>query len=323
MGVEVLVKIDEAKVAILLATYNGEKYVEEQIESLMTQKGIETKLYIHDDLSTDNTMSIVEKMSSKYPNRITLINSTQNLGVVKSYQFLLDNVEADFYFFSDQDDVWCEDKVIQEINILAMSEKRPALVYSDLQIVDANLNVISNSMFNHMNVKNTDKLCMLLVQNVITGNTVGFNLSLRNLLVNVFRMDNESVLMHDGWIGLIASIYGDLSFLNKPTIYYRQHTNNVVGAKKGKLRKIFQINRLRRSIINTILQAKELDKKLSLIPDTDENFCGIIHSYAAILQNSSIIRIKILLKNHIRKQGMLRNLFFFVLLFTEAKERNN
>lgn len=212
MGVEVLVKIDEAKVAILLATYNGEKYVEEQIESLMTQKGIETKVYIHDDLSTDNTMGIVEKMSSKYPNRITIINSTQNLGVVKSYQFLLDNVEADFYFFSDQDDVWCEDKVIQEINILAMSEKRPALVYSDLQIVDANLNVISNSMFNHMNVKNTDKLCMLLVQNVITGNTVGFNLSLRNLLVNVFRMDNESVLMHDGWIGLIASIYGDLSF---------------------------------------------------------------------------------------------------------------
>ncbi|MBZ5975034.1 glycosyltransferase family 2 protein [Leuconostoc gelidum subsp. gelidum] len=315
--------MDKEQIAVLVATYNGEKYLTEQIKSLLIQKKVDVTIYIHDDYSKDGSFEIINRLSSEFPDKIKVLNSDKNLGVVRTYQFLLDNVEADYYFFCDQDDVWYDDKIIQEVKILVHSDNRPALVYSDLEVVDSDLNTITNSMFTHMNVKNSEKTSMLLTQNVITGNTVGFNRALRNLVVNVFRMDNDFVLMHDGWLGLIASIYGDLIFLNKPTVKYRQHANNVIGARKSKLNKLFKVNKLRKAIVNTILQAELLDKKMSLVVDTNSKSQNIVHSYATILNYTPKKRLRLLIKNQLKKQGLLRNIVFVILILTEKRAITN
>lgn len=319
---ETLVNIDEAQVAILLATYNGEKYIREQIESLLTQKEIEAKIYIHDDFSTDDTKKIVEKISDEYPGRIVMINSAHNLGVVKSYQFLLDNVEAEFYFFSDQDDVWDERKVEKEIKKIELQEEIPIMVYSDLSIVDAQLNVISESMFRKMNVKNTNEVNKLLVQNVITGNTVAFNRKLRDLIVFNFRMDSQAVRMHDGWLGLVASAYGKLEFIDSPTVQYRQHGNNVVGAKKvGIVSKILDINNMNKSVVLMMEQAKLLENKMAQYPNKSKKGAyKIIFNYSKMLTLTKWKRIQILSKYHIKKQGKLRNIGYLVLILVAKRE---
>lgn len=310
------------EVAVLLATYNGEKYLEEQILSILEQKDIWVKLYIHDDFSRDSTLKVIEKLSKSYPGQIEVVHSEYRLGVVKTYQFLLDRVEADFYFFSDQDDVWFVDKIISEVKILKEYQNEPALVYSDLEIVDANLNVVNQSMFSHMNVKNTNQPEKLLVQNVITGNTVGFNRQLRDLVIKSFRMESEYVLMHDGWLGLIATLYGRLLFLDQPTVKYRQHGNNVVGAKKSHFNKIFQIKKLRNAVLDTVLQAKTLNEKAKNYDKTESSTIQIIDNYATILERNPIQRFFTLSKNKYQKQGIIRNIFFYILMITEKGSKN-
>lgn len=324
MGVEIVVNSYRNKIAVLLATYNGEKYVEDQIRSILSQKNVELKIFIHDDFSTDTTMEILKSFSSKFPEKIKIMNSPTNLGVVKSFQYLMDNVEADFYFFSDQDDVWDEYKVDKELNKIAHKENVPAMVYSDLVITDAHLNVLSNSMFKKMNVNNTDQVNKLIVQNVITGNTVGFNRKLRDLIVYNFRMDNQAVRMHDGWIGLIATIFGDLEFINTPTVKYRQHLDNVVGAKKvGFLLRIFTISEMKKSLLLMIDQAHLLEKKIANYSgDFNRDGYEIVLNYSKILDKSGLERWKTLSKFHIGKQGVLRNLAFLMLILTIKREKH-
>lgn len=322
MGVEALVNFTNLDVAVLLTTYNGEKYIDEQINSILRQKNVKVKIYVHDDFSQDNTLELVKKLQNEYPEQIFILESKNNLGVIRSYQFLLDNVKADYYFFSDQDDVWHEDKVAEELKLLLNQNINiPALVYSDLEIVDANLNMLSSSMFKKMNVKSTDKTAMLLVQNVITGNTVAFNSALRNFIIRDFRMEDDRILMHDGWLGLVASIYGKLLFLDEPMVKYRQHGNNVVGANKKKIFALFNIKKLKYGVIKTILQSQALENKI-IKSDNDllTEDKKIVKIYADIISIPRIMRLNYCLRIPLRKQGLLRNILFLLFILTIKDE---
>lgn len=303
-------------VAVLLTTFNGENYIQEQLYSIINQKNVKAKIYVHDDFSQDNTLQLIKKVQAEFPNRIFIIKSDTNLGVVQSYQFLLDNVEADYYFFSDQDDVWLDDKITKELGALThKDESLPALVYSDLKIVDKNLNILSTSMFKKMKVSNTDRTEMLLVQNVITGNTVGFNKVLRNLIIKSFRMEDSKILMHDIWVGLVASLYGSIVFLDEPTVKYRQHGNNVVGAKRKKLSEIFNIRELKQAIFNTMLQAKVLEKNMLTYSGTNSSkIKKSVGLYANLITLSKTKRLWYCLIIPFRKQKFLRNIMFLFLV---------
>lgn len=316
--------MNRPNVAVLLATYNGEKYLFEQIDSLINQNEVDVDVYIHDDFSNDSTNDVIKKLLSEHPDNINLLPSQKKLGVVATYQFLLDRVESDYYFFCDQDDVWYADKIIDELEILYNSKTVPSMVYSDLEVVDSNLNVITASMFKHMKVNHTEEINKLIVQNVITGNTVGFNRQLRDIVVNDFRMDDDRILMHDGWLGLVASVFGELTFLNQPTVKYRQHANNVVGAKKGRLRKLLDIDKLRMAIVKSTQQAYVFYQKsnnTSLLSLKNEKK-DVIYSYATLFEQPKMARIKILMSNKLYKQGLFRNVVFFYLVITQKKVKN-
>ena len=219
-------------VDVLMATYNGEKYVAEQIESILNQTYPKIRLIISDDGSTDNTKNILEEYAKK-DNRIIIASHTERFGVVKNFEFLLSKVESPLYMFSDQDDYWESDKI--KCSVECMKKENAILVFGDLEVVDAGLNTIYKSFgdFMLLNRKikkyiNSNRLNYLY--NCVTGCTV---LGKKENIKDIIPMPtNSKYLIHDHWIGLALSLKGKLAYMNETHIKYRQHGNNQIGTNK-------------------------------------------------------------------------------------------
>lgn len=232
------------KVDILLATYNGEEYLREQIDSILNQTHTEFRLLISDDGSKDSTRKILEEYKNK-DSRVEVFMQEKNLGVVKNFEFLLGKVEAKYYMFSDQDDIWKENKIEKSLNKI---EEGFDLVYSDLEVVDENLNVTYNSYWKlkgiYNKIKKYNNFESLYLNNFVTGCTI---ISRKDLIKDVLPLPNTSkYVLHDYWISLIISQNGKISYVEEPLIKYRQHKNNKVGSKKksDELKSIDEIRKL-------------------------------------------------------------------------------
>lgn len=232
------------KVDILLATYNGEKYLREQIESILNQSHKDFRLLISDDCSKDLTRTILEEYKNK-DSRIEIFFQENNLGVVKNFEFLLGKVEANYYMFSDQDDIWKENKIEKSLSKI---EEGFDLVYSDLEVVDENLNVIYESYWKlkgiYDKIKKYNNFNSLYLNNFVTGCTM---ISRKELINKFLPLPNSSkYVLHDYWISLILSQDGKISYIEEPLIKYRQHKNNKVGSKKksDELKSIDEIRKL-------------------------------------------------------------------------------
>ena len=232
------------KVDILLATYNGEKYLREQIDSILNQSYKDFRLLISDDCSNDLTRSILEEYKNK-DSRIEIFFQENNLGVVKNFEFLLGKVEANYYMFSDQDDIWKENKIEKSLSKI---EEGFDLVYSDLEVVDENLNVIYESYWKlkgiYDKIKKYNNFNSLYLNNFVTGCTM---ISRKELINKFLPLPNTSkYVLHDYWISLILSQDGRISYIEEPLIKYRQHKNNKVGSKKksDELKSIDEIRKL-------------------------------------------------------------------------------
>lgn len=232
------------KVDILLATYNGEEYLREQIDSILNQTHTEFRLLISDDGSKDSTRKILEEYKNK-DSRVEVFMQEKNLGVVKNFEFLLGKVDAKYYMFSDQDDIWKENKIEKSLNKI---EEGFDLVYSDLEVVDENLNVTYNSYWKlkgiYNKIKKYNNFESLYLNNFVTGCTI---ISRKDLIKDVLPLPNTSkYVLHDYWISLIISQNGKISYVEEPLIKYRQHKNNKVGSKKktDELKTIDEIRKL-------------------------------------------------------------------------------
>ncbi len=223
--------MESKTIDILLATYNGEKYLKPQLDSILAQTYSNFRLIISDDLSSDNTRKILEEYSKK-DNRIVLYFQEKNLGVIKNFEFLLKKVEAEYYMFSDQDDIWKESKI--EKSIKKIEETKSDLVYSDLEVVDEDLRVIYKSYWKlkgiYKKIKKYNNFESLYLNNFVTGCTI---LSKKELIDIFLPLPNTSkYVLHDYWIPLIISQKGKISYIEEPLIKYRQHKNNKIGSKK-------------------------------------------------------------------------------------------
>lgn len=222
-------------IAILLSTYNGEKYLEQQLNSIISQTFKDFKLYVRDDGSTDRTLEILNSYASKYPNIIICKDDKNNVGASKSFMSLLGKVEADYYMFCDQDDVWFESKIQTSLSIIKSEEARsfniPLLIHTDLIVVDENLNILKSSLWNNNKLyPNKYNSEYLKVVNVVTGCTCLFNRLARDIAIRI----KCEIIMHDFWLSIcVDSAGGKIISLPFPSIYYRQHQNNVIGASKN------------------------------------------------------------------------------------------
>ncbi len=217
-------------VQVLMSTYNGEKYLKEQIDSILSQENVEVSLLIRDDGSTDKTISILEKIVKENTNVSYYIG--KNIGAAKSFIDLVNqSKEVDYYAFADQDDVWNSKKIISAIEKIENDTNIPSLYISALEVVDEELNTIEIK-------KVSANLCFEgeMAKNFATGCTMVFN----KKLCNAIKTYNPSyIIMHDSWITRVCYAIGGNVVVDENTyIKYRQHGNNVVGYKDEGFRKL-------------------------------------------------------------------------------------
>lgn len=227
----------ENTVYVLMSTYNGQKYVEEQINSLLSQVNCKINLIVRDDGSTDNTKSILKEYSRK--GVLILVEDDENLGPARSFLRLIEVAPSEgFYAFADQDDYWKPDKISRAIRLLDKYDaSMPLVYYSNAEVVDYNLNSLKKNVYEKKQMPTPEKiLCGYGVQ----GCTMVFNSCLREILLKE-DISTLRVGMHDFFLcDLCVACGGKIIFDDVPTMKYRQHENNVLGfdTKTNKLRKL-------------------------------------------------------------------------------------
>lgn len=220
------------KLAILLATYNSEKYLAELLDSIVNQTYREFSLYVRDDGSTDSTLQILEQYAACHDNFFILSDTIKSRRAMGSFFWLLENIEADYYMFCDHDDVWLPSKVENSLAKMLQIERpnTPTLVCTDLVVVDSNLNAINPSLWSYMRLRPEllTKLKFALSCNLFTGCTMMINSAARDISLPV----SPNAVMHDSWIGLrVVAAGGIVGWISTPQILYRQHSNNLFGAQ--------------------------------------------------------------------------------------------
>jgi len=218
------------KIDVLMATYNGQKYLKEQIDSILNQTYKNIHLIISDDLSTDKTIEILKEYEKK-DDRITVYLAGENRGYIKNFEFLLGKVENNIYMLSDQDDVWLPDKI--EKSYKALIERNVDLVYTDALVVDKDLNTMYPSFWKYLKIDKKvkyDDIRSEYLYNCVTGCTL---ISKKEFIKYILPLPCKSEFMvHDYWISLVVALKGKISHLDEPLIKYRQHGNNIIGSEK-------------------------------------------------------------------------------------------
>jgi glycosyltransferase involved in cell wall biosynthesis len=223
-------------VLIMMSTYNGSQYLAEQLESILAQSYKSWTLLIRDDGSTDSTGSLIDEFSRRDSRIGRLQDDLGNLGPWASFGRMLEaalSSKYSYFFFADQDDVWRPHKIEMQLAALRVAEgddeeRIPALVHSELEVVDEQLRTIHPSLhdFQRLSYDEADPLGTLLIRNAVVGCTTGFN---RGLLEFAVPLPPGSP--HDWWLAVSTAALGRMVWIPEPTVRYRQHGRNAVGAR--------------------------------------------------------------------------------------------
>lgn len=231
------------KISIALCTYNGAKFLREQLESYTGQTRLPDELVICDDFSSDETLQIIENFAQKAPFDVRFFSNEQNLGVIKNFEKAVGLCNGDIIFLSDQDDVWMPEKIaltLEEFN----KSSDIGMVFSDTELVDENLEslglYLSDIIFTEKirDLDNSKKFFKeLLKRNYITGAALAFRSDFREKILPF--PEDISEMIHDGWIAFVLYLSAKYSFIEKPLIKYRQHSYQHLGlATENPLKKL-------------------------------------------------------------------------------------
>ncbi len=217
---------------VIMATYNGEKYVVEQLDSIINQTINPCTIIIRDDCSTDNTVSIIKDYIKNYTGNVNfeILNSTQNLGYIKNFEALAKAAHSEFVFFCDQDDVWMTNKAE---TLLKRTKAKPGvnLLFSDAKLVDDKLQDIG-LLWANIKFEPTQEITLprLFKQSIVTGATM---VCKKDFLQSLIPFPED--LPHDLWLSACSIYEGSIDFCNDTLVKYRQHSNNQIGVKRSHL----------------------------------------------------------------------------------------
>jgi glycosyltransferase involved in cell wall biosynthesis len=225
------------RVAVLLSTYNGQDYISQLLDSILAQTFTDFKLIVRDDGSTDQTTSILQHYAILSDKLVLTSDDLGRIGARNSFIHLLGSVDAEYYLFCDQDDVWLPNKILLLIASLETKECLhpgiPIVVHTDMIIVDKSLRIISPSMHAQLGLKHIDESFPIV--NFVSGCSMAFNHRAKCLAMPFF---NQVSFWHDHLItASVHSSNGSIVTIPLPTVLYRQHSHNAVGAlqKRGGL----------------------------------------------------------------------------------------
>ena len=269
------------KVAVLMSTYNGEKYIREQLNSIFNLQGVEVSLFVRDDGSSDATVDILKEYAENYP--IKIILDGENVRPGESFMRLVyryaDEEGIDYYAFADQDDIWLPDKLQVAIKAIKKCECDLPVLYSSNQSIYVDG---KNQGYRYKERQRVD-LISHMTKNTIAGCTFVFNKSLAQLVTLVDRPDYRIIKyrLHDAWMMLVAIVCGKVIYDETPHMLYRIHSENVVGVKKTPL--CARLDKLKRYFVKRddanlrLITAKEL---LRLFPQMDSEKQKVLRFYA-------------------------------------------
>lgn len=314
-------KNKEEKIAILISTYNGERYLADQVRSIQEQSNHNWHLYIRDDGSKDRTPDILQKLAQD-DRRISIIDDRpENLGVIKSFLYLLQMVDADYYMFSDQDDHWHSDKVDRAYRLIsdAGNKQLPLCVHTELAVVDAQLrplNLMKNGQV-------WDDFPHFMFGNCITGCTMIINQALKDK-INFSSLNTDQIMMHDWWFALIAAAFGKVIYDPQPSIDYRQHESNIVGEDNQQ-----SFRALVRRSLHLEREADGLARMLKQIREFHRHYAGqlsgknaaYLNAYAGISADDNFNKVRKIIKHYPPQRSHKRGevMLSYLLLFDRKK----
>lgn len=283
-------------VAIIMATYNGEKYISKQLDSIINQAYKNIKIYINDDCSTDNTYNILKQYQKKYPYLINIKQNKNNIGFIKNFETLIKNCNEGFIALSDQDDIWDKNKLSRQMEIILKDDfqNTPLMIHHDLKIIDEFDNLYKRSYFKYKNYHfiSDKNLGQILGPCGVMGNTILLNKKLKEIILPF----PNTLDYHDYWIAINCELFGKRYTIKEQLINYRFHNNNTSNNKKDNSNPNNNAHLLRLSYL------KELHKKIQIQSDIKT-----LNSYIDYLENKK--NIIIILYNAIKfkllKKGLL------------------
>ena len=306
---------------ILMATYNGETYLETQLESLINQTYPYWHLIIRDDGSTDHTRDIIERYAKKYPEKIDFYTNYVNSGSAKkNFMALLEDVRSEYVMFCDQDDIWDIDKVYKTYRAMKKLESRegkeiPLMIATDLRVMASDGRILDKSFLHYMNLPSKVLLRSLIIQNNITGCTAMINKNLCELLKKADHADK--ILMHDHFAAIVAALLGKIALMNHSTISYRQHEHNSVGAMDARS-PLYMINRFKRGKKQFQQDMRNGMEQVGYILDLyddqikDPIIYEMLEEYSSLYEKNKLQRIIYFIKNKVYKHGVIRKLMQLV-----------
>ncbi|MSV25949.1 glycosyltransferase [Selenomonas sp. WCA-380-WT-3B 3/] len=300
-------------VAVLMSTYNGEKYIREQLDSIFYQQGVSVRLFVRDDGSTDKTLKILREYSCKYP--IETFTDGENVRPGESFMRLVyqyaDKPDIQYYAFADQDDIWLEDKLLTAVEAIQLKQWHGPVLYSSNQYIYIDG---ENKGNRHKTIQRTD-LISHMTRNTIAGCTFVFNKQLAQLLKTAGEPDSRVIKcrLHDAWIMLISIVCGQVIYDEKAHMLYRIHDENTVGIRKisliEKIRKIKKIIFRQNGANIRLITSREMLRLFGEKMSTDSK--RILHLYADY-QKSWKDKINLMLNCDICNE-CLENKWFFRL----------
>lgn len=308
-------------VDVILATYNGEAYLGEFLQSLGRQTYTEWNLLARDDGSTDATVALLDAFADRYPGKVRVFRRPDDAprGVVLNFSAAAGESDAPYLCFADQDDVWLPEKISTLVTAMQECEARygnalPILVHSDLRVVDEALAPVADSFMAYQGLSPTGgaRLARLLVRNVVTGCAMMINRSLRH---KAMPLPNEAV-MHDWWYALVAASMGKLTYVPEPLVAYRQHGANTLGAQRLGLSLIVArlrfFERSRQRLRAKVLQAGCLLKRYR--DSMTEEDLHLLEGFSKLYERHPLARRWDVVRFGFWDSGLIRNLGFLAAL---------
>lgn len=303
-------------VAVLMSTYNGAKYIKEQLNSILSQTYSDFTLYIRDDGSTDGTQEII----SSYNDSRILFKQGENLGPCGSFFSLLNTAkDADYIFFSDQDDVWFPDKLEKMLIKISEYKTEPTMVFSDFKMIDSLSNVTNDSFSAYAGLQVTPgiiKINKIIAHPYVFGCASVINKPLAKLVLD----PPKGIEMHDCWLALTAAAVGNLIYMPEQTISHRFHDSNATG-RSGQDSVRSRLSRitfgLKAQSDNTKLRLKQIKLLLNEYDgQIKKESLNVLIDLSKSINKNKLMTVCTLIKHNVSRQKFLNTLFFYFTVLT-------
>lgn len=305
-----------SQIHIVIATYNGQMYIREQLESVLANNYKDISIEVCDDGSTDGTIGIVKEYVDNYPN-ITLHENPQNLGYTMNFLEGIRRSTSPYIMLCDQDDIWHEDKIEKTYERMRGFEKEngesvPLLVFTDAMNFDSGSgeNLGSFHKNSHLDIKKMDT-AHIFMENKCIGCTVMVNAAVLNYLSVL----PKEIRVHDWWLALICSNFGKISYIAETTLQYRQHSGNMIGGSgfaEYLKKRITNLHRQREAIRETFAQGEAFYKIFGAeLPEAKQK---IAQQFAQMSHTGALGRRMKMMRFGFCKSGLIRNIALFLLV---------